>query len=206
MGTWSTSAPSNLATGWTKVGQSSEVTCWYVGIHSYNSTTHQWENTWFNYVMQVVCWIARTTDNKAVQCIELYVNDGKTTASLGFYPVATDSSGEVVGSMISNEPRTSSLTKIATRYYTTTNNKTPDTLTFGVYTNAREEKGSGKGDIPTYYRINARVSCATPVLKGATPWVKVNGSWVPGNQIYIKVNGKWVEGLVKFKDTGTWKL
>ena len=152
MGTWSSSAPTNLATSWTKAGETNAINCYYCIRYRQDGV---WHNQWFYYVMKVVGYIARTKSNQAVQKIELYVNDGNTSQDLYFTPVATDSTGEVAGEDIPNSPRTSSLTHIATRYYTTTDGTTPDTLTFGVYTIAYKGRGPDIGRAGEKVRINA---------------------------------------------------
>lgn len=201
MGTWSASAPTNLATSWTKVGETSAINCYYCIRYRQDGA---WHNNWFYYVMKVVGYTARTTSNQAVQCIELYVNDGNTDTGLSFYPVATDSTGEVVGEYILNSPHTSSLTKIATRYYTTTNNKTPDTLTFGVYTSAYTSRGPSVGSVGDKVRINARVSGKSPVIKGATPWVNISGTWKQCIA-WENVGGTWKTVLPYINSGGTWR-
>ena len=154
--------------------------------------------------MKVIGYTARTTSNQAVQKIELYMNDGNTNIGLAFTPVATDSTGEVAGSDISNSPHTSSLTLIATRYYTTTNNKTPDTLTFGVYTTAYTSRGPSVGSVGSKVRINARVSGSSPVIKGATPWVNISGTWKQCIA-WENVGGTWKTVLPYINSGGTWR-
>lgn len=203
MGTWSSTAPTNLATGWTKVGDTGAINCYYCTRYRANGV---WNNTWFYYVIKVIGYTARTTDNKAVQRIDFYQNDGNTqNYNLYCYPVATDSSGEIVGDSILNSPHTSSLTLIATRYYTTTDSTAKGTLTFGVYTNAYKGRGPDVGSVGSTVRINATVSGTSPILDTAIPMVKVSGSWKEGTELYTKINGVWKSGIIEVKNNNAWK-
>lgn len=201
MGTWSTTEPTNLATSWTKVGDTGAINCYYCIRYRQDGA---WHNSWFYYVMKVVGYLARTSSNQAVQKIELYVNDGNTDIGLSFFPVATDSTGEVVGEDILNSPHTSSLTHIATRYYTTTNGTTPDTLTFGVYTVAYKSRGPNIGSVGNKVRINATVSGSSPVIKGAIPWFNYNGVWKQ-SIAWFNQNGNWKQSVAHYNNSGEWK-
>ena len=201
MGTWSSSEPTNLATSWTKAGDTGAINCYYCIRYRQDGV---WHNQWFYYVMKVVGYIARTKKNQAVQKIELYVNDGNTSQDLYFTPVATDSTGEVAGGDIPNSPRTSSLTHIATRYYTTTDGKTPDTLTFGVYTMAYRGHGPDIGSVGSTVRIDATVSGSSPVIKGATPWANIGGTWKQCIA-WENVGGTWKIVLPYINSGGTWR-
>lgn len=201
MGSWSTTEPTNLATSWTKVGDTGAINCYYCIRYRQDGV---WHNSWFYYVMKVVGYLARTSSNQAVQKIELYVNDGNTSSNLYFTPVATDSTGEVAGEVIPNSPHTSSLTHIATRYYTTTNGTTPDTLTFGVYTVAYENRGADIGSVGDKVRINATVSGSSPVIKGAIPWFNYNGVWKQSIS-WFNQNGDWKQSVSHYNNSGEWK-
>ena len=201
MGTWSSSQPTNLATSWTKAGETNAINCYYCIRYRQDGV---WHNQWFYYVMKVVGYIARTKSNQAVQKIELYVNDGNTSQDLYFTPVATDSTGEVAGEDIPNSPRTSSLTHIATRYYTTTDGTTPDTLTFGVYTIAYKGRGPDIGSVGDKVRINATVSGSSPVIKGAIPWFNQNGVWKQ-SIAWFNQNGVWKQLVIHYNNNGEWK-
>ena len=83
MGTWSSSEPTNLATSWTKAGDTGAINCYYCIRYRQDGV---WHNQWFYYVMKVVGYIARTKKNQAVQKIELYVNDGNTSQDLYLHP------------------------------------------------------------------------------------------------------------------------
>lgn len=201
MGTWSSSEPTNLATSWTKVGDTGAINCYYCIRYRQNGA---WHNTWFHYVMKVVGYLARTSSNQAVQKIELYVNDGNTSQNLSFIPVATDSAGEVAGESIPNSPHTSSLTHIATRYYTTTDGTTPDTLTFGVYTIAYKWRGPDIGSVGKKVRINATVSGSNLVIKGVIPWFNQNGVWKQ-SIAWFNQNGNWKQSVAHYNNSGEWK-
>lgn len=201
MGSWSTTEPTNLATSWTKAGETGAINCYYCIRYRQDGA---WHNQWFYYVMKVVGYIARTSSNQAVQKIELYVNDGNTSSNLSFIPVATDSTGEVAGESIPNSPRTSSLTHIATRYYTTTNGTIPDTLTFGVYTVAYKNRGPDIGSVGSQVRINATVSGSSPVIKGAIPWFNQNGTWKQ-SIAWFNQNGNWKQSVAHYNNSGEWK-
>ena len=124
--------------------------------------------------------------------------------TLRYTPVATDSTGEVAGGDIPNSPRTSSLTHIATRYYTTTDWTTPDTLTFGVYTTAYRGRGPDIGSVGNAVRIDATVSGSSPVIKGAIPWFNQNGVWKQ-SIAWFNQNGDWKQLVIHYNNSGEWK-
>lgn len=202
MGTWSTTEPTNLATGWTQVGNSGEINGWYCTRYHSDGV---WNNNWFYFVMKVVGYTARTKQNQACQRIDFYLNDGNTSQALTFYPIATDESGQVDGEAYNNETHTKSLTLLKTWYYTTTSGTTtPDSLTFGVYSQCYSGQGPAVGTVGDTTQVYAKVTGNSPVIKGNICWININGRWKQATP-FINVNGTWKQGVGHINISNDWK-
>lgn len=186
MGTWSTTAPTNLATSWTDVGTTAEV---HSGFYKGDRTTQ------ISYYFWSHIYIARNKRDELVVRIDLYSRYGKA-----FIPVpgeggyTSDSSPENQVNTFFTCTDTSTPTEPsiyhkfgegqkAGTYYYTLSNKKPTSITCGVYTSVLDQPRSTM----TITNIPKHI--------GALLWANINNEWKEA-QIFSSTGTSWHEGVI----------
>lgn len=230
MGTWSTTAPANLKTGWTAMAANASTNGQYrikIG-GSYIVLTFACR------VRACSAWLA---DGRLCVKIENYsyaTGDTDKGNTLVTRASVTNESGTTVyapnntGSM-GDSTETSYGHLRGTYYYTYDASYTsPGTITAGI-------KPVNPADVPSLYPEGTSTSywvdasCTVTVSKAARPsydggggdgggddgdddndgnavYIKVNGAWKKAEAVYIKVNGVWKKAAdTKIKTGGAWK-
>lgn len=186
MGTWSTTAPTNLATSWTDLGTTAQV---HSGFYKGDSTTQ------ISYYFWSHIYIARNKRDELVVCIELYSRYGKAYVYVpGEGGYTSDSSPENQVNTFFTCTDTSTPTEPsiyhkfgegaqAGIYYYTLSNKMPASITCGVYTSVLDQPRSTM----TITNIPKHI--------GALLWVNVNNEWKEA-QIFSSTGTSWHEGVI----------
>ena len=186
MGTWSTTAPTNLATSWTDLGTTAQV---HSGFYKGDSTTQ------ISYYFWSHIYIARNKRDELVVCIELYSRYGKAYVYVpGEGGYTSDSSPEPQVNTFFTCTDTSTPTEPsiyhkfgegaqAGIYYYTLSNKTPTSITCGVYTSVLDQPRSTM----TITNIPKHI--------GALLWVNVNNEWKEA-KIFSSTGTSWHEGVI----------
>lgn len=186
MGTWSTTAPTNLATSWTDMGKTEEV---HSGFYKGDSTTQ------ISYYFWSHIYIARNKRDELVVCIELYSRYGKafvTVPGEGGHQSNSSPENQVNTFFTCTDTSTPTEPSIyhkfgegaqAGIYYYTLSNKTPTSITCGVYTSVLDQPRSTM----TITNIPKHI--------GALLWVNVNNEWKEA-QIFSSTGTSWKEGVI----------
>lgn len=186
MGIWSTTAPTNLATSWTDLGTTAQV---HSGFYKGDRTTQISYNFWSH------IYIARNKRDELVVCIELYSRYGKAYVYVpGEDGYTSDSSpGNQVNTFFTctdtSTPTEPSIYhkfgdgEKAGTYYYTLSNKTPTSITCGVYTTIADQSRS------------TMTITTIPKHIGALLWVNVNDTWKEA-QIFSSNGTSWNEGII----------
>lgn len=186
MGTWSTTAPTNLATSWTDAGETEQV---YSGFYKGDSTTQISYNFWSH------IYIARNKKDELVVRIDLYSKYGRAyVMPPGEKPYQSWSSAENQVNTFFTCTDTSTPTEPsiyhkfgdgakAGTYYYTLSNKTPTSITCGVYTKMADQSRS-------------TITITTiPKHIGALLWANINNEWKEA-QIFSSNGTSWNEGVI----------
>lgn len=186
MGTWSTTAPTNLATSWTDVGQTKQVNS---GFYKGNSTTQISYNFWSH------IYIARNKRDELVVRIDLYSRYGKafvTVPGEGGYTSDSSTENQINTFFTCTDTSTPTEPSIyhkfgdgakAGTYYYTLSNKMPTSITCGVYTTVADQSRS------------TMTITTIPKHIGALLWVNVNDTWKEA-QIFSSNGTSWNEGII----------
>lgn len=186
MGTWSTTAPTNLATSWTDLGTTAQV---HSGFYKGDSTTQ------ISYYFWSHIYIARNKRDELVVCIELYSRYGKAYVYVpGEGGYTSDSSPENQVNTFFTCTDTSTPTEPsiyhkfgegaqAGTYYYILSDKKPTSITCGVYTSVLDQPRSTM----TITNIPKHI--------GALLWVNVNNTWKEA-QIFSSTGTSWNEGII----------
>lgn len=186
MGTWSTTAPTNLATSWTDMGKTEEV---HSGFYKGDSTTQ------ISYYFWSHIYIARNKRDELVVCIELYSRYGKafvTVPGEGGHQSNSSPENQVNTFFTCTDTSTPTEPSIyhkfgegaqAGIYYYTLSNKTPTSITCGVYTSVLDQPRSTM----TITNIPKHI--------GALLWVNVNDTWKEA-KIFSSTGTSWHEGVI----------
>ena len=186
MGTWSTTAPTNLATSWTDMGETGEV---HSGFYKGDRTTQ------ISYYFWSHIYIARNKRDELVVRIDLYSRYGKAFVTVpGEGGHQSDSSPENQVNTFFTCTDTSTPTEPsiyhkfgegakAGTYYYTLSNKTPTSITCGVYTSVLDQPRSTM----TITNIPKHI--------GALLWVNVNNEWKEA-KIFSSTGTSWHEGVI----------
>ena len=186
MGTWSTTAPTNLATSWTDLGTTAQV---HSGFYKGDSTTQ------ISYYFWSHIYIARNKRDELVVCIELYSRYGKAYVYVpGEGGYTSDSSPENQVNTFFTCTDTSTPTEPsiyhkfgegaqAGTYYYILSDKKPTSITCGVYTSVLDQPRSTM----TITNIPKHI--------GALLWVNVNNTWKEA-QIFSSTGTSWHEGVI----------
>ena len=186
MGTWSTAAPTNLATSWTDMGETGEV---HSGFYKGDRTTQ------ISYYFWSHIYIARNKRDELVVRIDLYSRYGKAFVTVpGEGGHQSDSSPENQVNTYFTCTDTSTPTEPsiyhkfgegakAGTYYYTLSNKTPTSITCGVYTSVLDQPRSTM----TITNIPKHI--------GALLWVNVNNEWKEA-KIFSSTGTSWHEGVI----------
>lgn len=186
MGTWSTTAPTNLATSWTDMGETGEV---HSGFYKGDRTTQ------ISYYFWSHIYIARNKRDELVVRIDLYSRYGKAFVTVpGEGGHQSDSSPENQVNTFFTCTDTSTPTEPsiyhkfgegakAGTYYYTLSNKKPTSITCGVYTSVLDQPRSTM----TITNIPKHI--------GALLWVNVNNEWKEA-QIFSSTGTSWHEGVI----------
>ena len=186
MGTWSTTAPTNLATSWTDMGETGEV---HSGFYKGDRTTQ------ISYYFWSHIYIARNKRDELVVRIDLYSRYGKAFVTVpGEGGLQSNSSPENQVNTFFTCTDTSTPTEPsiyhkfgegakAGTYYYTLSNKTPTSITCGVYTSVLDQPRSTM----TITNIPKHI--------GALLWVNVNNEWKEA-KIFSSTGTSWHEGVI----------
>ena len=186
MGTWSTTAPTNLATSWTDLGTTTQV---HSGFYKGDSTTQ------ISYYFWSHIYIARNKRDELVVCIELYSRYGKAYVYVpgeGGYQSDSSAENQVNTYFTCTDTSTPTEPSIyhkfgegakAGTYYYTLSNKTPTSITCGVYTSVLDQPRSTM----TITNIPKHI--------GALLWVNVNNEWKEA-KIFSSTGTSWHEGVI----------
>ena len=186
MGTWSTTAPTNLATSWTDMGETGEV---HSGFYKGDRTTQ------ISYYFWSHIYIARNKRDELVVRIDLYSRFGKAFVTVpGEGGQQSDSSAENQVNTFFTCTDTSTPTEPsiyhkfgegarAGTYYYTLSNKTPTSITCGVYTSVLNQPRSTM----TITNIPKHI--------GALLWANINNEWKEA-QIFSSTGTSWNEGII----------
>lgn len=186
MGTWSTTAPTNLATSWTDLGTTAQVNS---GFYKGDRTTQISYNFWSH------IYIARNKRDELVVRIELYSRYGKAFVTVpGESGYTSDSSPENQVNTFFTCTDTSTPTEPsiyhkfgegaqAGIYYYTLSNKAPTSITCGVYTSVLNQPRSTM----TITNIPKHI--------GALLWANINNEWKEA-QIFSSTGTSWHEGVI----------
>lgn len=186
MGTWSTTAPTNLATSWTDAGETEQV---YSGFYKGDNITQ------ISYIFWSHIYIARNKKDELVVRIDLYSKYGRANVMPpGEKPYQSWSNAENQINTFFTCTDTSTPTEPsiyhkfgdgakAGTYYYTLSNKTPTSITCGVYTTVADQSRSTM----TITNIPKHI--------GALLWVNVNNTWKEA-QIFSSTGTSWNEGII----------
>ena len=186
MGTWSTTAPTNLATSWTDMGETGEV---HSGFYKGDRTTQ------ISYYFWSHIYIARNKRDELVVRIDLYSRFGKAFVTVpGEGGSQSDSSAENQVNTFFTCTDTSTPTEPsiyhkfgegarAGTYYYTLSNKTPTSITCGVYTSVLNQPRSTM----TITNIPKHI--------GALLWANINNEWKEA-KIFSSNGTSWNEGVI----------
>lgn len=186
MGTWSTTAPTNLATSWTDMGETGEV---HSGFYKGDRTTQ------ISYYFWSHIYIARNKRDELVVRIDLYSRYGKAFVTVpGEGGSQSDSSPENQVNTFFTCTDTSTPTEPsiyhkfgegakAGTYYYTLSNKTPTSITCGVYTSVLDQPRS------------TMTITTIPKHIGALLWANINNEWKEA-QIFSSNGTSWYEGVI----------
>ena len=186
MGTWSTTAPTNLATSWTDMGETGEV---HSGFYKGDRTTQ------ISYYFWSHIYIARNKRDELVVRIDLYSRFGKAFVTVpGEGGQQSDSSAENQVNTFFTCTDTSTPTEPsiyhkfgegarAGTYYYTLSNKTPTSITCGVYTSVLNQPRSTM----TITNIPKHI--------GALLWANINNEWKEA-KIFSSNGTSWNEGVI----------
>ena len=186
MGTWSTTAPTNLATSWTDMGETGEV---HSGFYKGDRTTQ------ISYYFWSHIYIARNKRDELVVRIDLYSRYGKafvTVPGEGGYTSDSSAENQVNTFFTCTDTSTPTEPSIyhkfgegaqAGTYYYTLSNKTPTSITCGVYTSVLNQPRSTM----TITNIPKHI--------GALLWANINNEWKEA-QIFSSTGTSWHEGVI----------
>ena len=186
MGTWSTTAPTNLATSWTDLGTTAQVNS---GFYKGDRTTQISNNFWSH------IYIARNKRDELVVCIELYSRYGKAYVTVpveGGYTSDSSPENQVNTFFTCTDTSTPTEPSIyhkfgegaqAGTYYYILSDKRPTSITCGVYTSVLDQPRSTM----TITNIPKHI--------GALLWVNVNNTWKEA-QIFSSTGTSWNEGII----------
>lgn len=186
MGTWSTTAPTNLATSWTDLGTTAEV---HSGFYKGDRTTQ------ISYYFWSHIYIARNKRDELVVCIELYSRYGKAFVPVpgeGGYQSDSSPENQVNTFFTCTDTSTPTEPSIyhkfgegakAGTYYYILSDKKPTSITCGVYTSVLDQPRSTM----TITNIPKHI--------GALLWVNVNNEWKEA-QIFSSTGTSWHEGVI----------
>ena len=186
MGTWSTTAPTNLATSWTDMGETGEV---HSGFYKGDRTTQ------ISYYFWSHIYIARNKRDELVVRIDLYSRFGKafvTVPGEGGYQSDSSAENQVNTFFTCTDTSTPTEPSIyhkfgegarAGTYYYTLSNKTPTSMTCGVYTSVLNQPRSTM----TITNIPKHI--------GALLWANINNEWKEA-KIFSSNGTSWNEGVI----------
>ena len=186
MGTWSTTTPTNSATSWTDMGETGEV---HSGFYKGDRTTQ------ISYYFWSHIYIARNKRDELVVRIDLYSRFGKAFVTVpGEGGSQSDSSAENQVNTFFTCTDTSTPTEPsiyhkfgegarAGTYYYTLSNKTPTSITCGVYTSVLNQPRSTM----TITNIPKHI--------GALLWANINNEWKEA-KIFSSNGTSWNEGVI----------
>lgn len=186
MGTWSTTAPTNLATSWTDMGETGEV---HSGFYKGDRTTQ------ISYYFWSHIYIARNKRDELVVRIDLYSRFGKafvTVPGEGGHQSNSSPENQVNTFFTCTDTSTPTEPSIyhkfgegakAGTYYYTLSNKTPTSITCGVYTSVLDQPRSTM----TITNIPKHI--------GALLWANINNEWKEA-QIFSSTGTSWNEGVI----------
>lgn len=184
MGTWSTTAPTDLAISWITVSTTEMVNSGFYKVGTYPDQIS------YNFWSQI--YIARNKKDQLVVRIDLYslygksynpsnnqTSDSNVNNEVNTYFTCTDTS-------IPAEPyihhKFGSGEKVGTYYYTLSD-RGPTSITCGVYTSVNTSKRS----VLTITTIPSHV--------GALLWANINNEWKEA-QIFSSTGTSWNEGII----------
>ena len=184
MGTWSTTAPTNLATSWTDLGTTAQVNSGFYKVGTYPDQIS------YNFWSQI--YIARNKKDQLVVRIDLYslygksynietgqVSDSNVANQVYTYFTCTDTSTSTDPSIYH---KFGSGEKVGTYYYTLSD-RGPASITCGVYTSVNTSKRS-------VLTITTIPSHACALL-----WANINNEWKEA-QIFSSNGTSWNEGVI----------
>ena len=186
MGTWSTTAPTNLATSWTDMGETGEV---HSGFYKGDRTTQ------ISYYFWSHIYIARNKRDELVVRIDLYSRFGKAFVTIpgeGGYQSDSSAENQVNTFFTCTDTSTPTEPSIyhkfgegarAGTYYYTLSNKTPTSITCGVYTSVLNQPRSTM----TITNIPKHI--------GALLWANINNEWKEA-KIFSSNGTSWNEGVI----------